>query len=39
MAQKIKASIIKTIKLGLTTKDLGGKLKSSEFTNKVIENL
>jgi len=39
MAQKIKGSITKTIKLGLTTKDLGGKLKSSEFTNIVIENL
>jgi isopropylmalate/isohomocitrate dehydrogenase-like protein len=39
MSQKIRKSIIKTIKLGLTTKDLGGKLKSSEFTDKVIENL
>jgi len=38
-AKKIRQSVIKTIKLGLTTKDLGGKLKSSEFTNKVIENL
>ncbi len=39
MAQKIRRSITKTIKLGLTTKDLGGKLKSSEFTNKIIESL
>jgi len=39
IAQKIIKSVTKTIKFGLTTKDLGGKLKSSEFTNKVIENL
>ncbi|MEK7522935.1 MAG: isocitrate/isopropylmalate dehydrogenase family protein, partial [Patescibacteria group bacterium] len=39
IAQKIRISITKTIKLGLTTKDLGGKLKSSEFTDKVIKNL
>lgn len=39
MAQKIRISIKKTIELGLTTKDLGGKLKSSEFTDKVINNL
>ena len=39
IAQKIRMAITKTIKLGLTTKDLGGKLKSPEFTNKVIENL
>jgi len=39
MAQKIRRSIKKTIELGLTTKDLGGKLKSSEFTDKVINNL
>ncbi len=38
-AKKIIKVIIKTIKLGFTTQDLGGKLKSSEFTNKVIENL
>lgn len=39
MAKKIRLSVTKMIKFGLTTKDLGGKLKSSEFTNKVIENL
>ena len=38
-AKKIRKVITKTIKFGLTTQDLGGKLKSSEFTNKVIENL
>mgnify|MGYP001558613862 FL=1 len=39
MAKKIRESITKTMELGLTTKDLGGKLKSSEFTDKVIQNL
>ena len=38
-AKKIIKVIIKTIKLGFTTQDLGGKLKSSEFTDKVINNL
>lgn len=38
-AEKIRQSINKVIKLGATTKDLGGNLKSSEFTDKVIENL
>jgi len=39
MAQKIRKSITKTIEIGLTTKDLGGSLKSSEFTDKIINNL
>lgn len=39
MAKKIRLSVIKAIKLGQTTKDLGGTLKSSEFTKKIINNL
>ena len=39
MAQKIRKSITKTIEIGLTTKDLGGSLKSSELTDKIINNL
>ncbi|PIY68799.1 isocitrate dehydrogenase, partial [Candidatus Roizmanbacteria bacterium CG_4_10_14_0_8_um_filter_39_9] len=39
IAKRIRDSIFKTIKLGQTTKDLGGTLKSTEFTNKVINNL
>lgn len=39
MAKKIKKSVLKNIALGHTTKDLGGKLTSSEFTNQVIKHL
>jgi len=37
MAQKIRKSITKTIEIGLTTKDLGGSLKSSELTEFKLE--
>lgn len=39
IAEKIRRSVTKVIMLGQTTQDLGGNLKSSEFTNKVIKNL
>ena len=38
-AKRIRNSISKTIVQGLTTKDLGGNLKSSEYTNQVVKNL
>jgi len=39
LSNKIKKTLFKVIKSGQVTKDLGGKLSMSGFTDKVIDNL
>lgn len=38
-AEKIEKALFKTLSNGDKTKDLGGNLSTTEFTNKIIENL
>jgi len=39
VAQKIKKAIFSTLKRGIFTPDLGGKVKTKEFTDEVIKSL